>query len=169
MKTIPQWFDRELQRQLLQLLVDAYPHALTPQQMGHDAGDRELVGNLAYLGEHDLIEVVLLSGTHGQFVGGAAATVKGAEFLQAAGSAIGCVGGAQGAEEGVALAAEAAVLDRIRLSLSEDGRGNVEIHSVATGTSMLLPLADVELLKASLPIPHRTGSAPETLSLDPTS
>lgn len=83
MKTTPQWFDRELQRQLLQILVDAYPHALTPQQMGRDASDRALVGNLAYLGEHDLIEVVLLSGTHGQFVGGATATSKGVEFLGA--------------------------------------------------------------------------------------
>lgn len=55
----------------------------------------------------------------------------------------------------------------IRLSLSADGDGNIEVFSCVTRTTLLLPEVDRELLIASLSNFHQTVSEREILSLDP--
>lgn len=59
------------------------------------------------------------------------------------------------------------VSDMLRISLSVQANGCVEISSLETQTTLLLPALDVELLTEGLRTLDRIGSTRETLDLDP--
>lgn len=81
-------FDRRLQKELLQILVNLYPNRMTSEEYkgvtNLFADDNALISNLLYLEGHDLIESGLRAGVNNYSINtaGLKITVKGIDFMQ---------------------------------------------------------------------------------------
>lgn len=75
--------DREFMRQLLEQLAGEYPQEVPPEMLGFDPADQRLVRHLAYLAEHQLVDVKLIKflGAPPQ-AGLVTITAAGLDFLQ---------------------------------------------------------------------------------------
>lgn len=82
-------FNREVQRQLLKELYDAFPYGINPERKVYYSSafgsENNLVANLMYLRAHSLIECTidqLLSGKYMLTISAATITAKGIDFIR---------------------------------------------------------------------------------------
>ncbi|RBO89675.1 hypothetical protein [Pseudochrobactrum asaccharolyticum] len=74
--------DRGFQRQILIALQSAYPRSVKPTEMFGEQADNRLLVNLAYLDEHDLIDLTLSTFMDGEITLDAAKiTAAGMDFI----------------------------------------------------------------------------------------